>query len=206
MAISNYQSNVIKQVYGNEIINQSHVSSTEVENYYKYNAHYNNSIESPDLLTNVASYHGFSPYPLTFERTELLDEEQISKIRIPQDIVDSHSAYFKILNEKDIDWENAYLKYSGDYQTCEPEKKIEYVELSTTLNGDKIQLNSTPKENNEYLFKRGITSYVNSTYELLNIIDYLLARIKALYFLYDVVKNQSIVMNNYKDQLAKINS
>ena len=41
--------------------------------------------------------------------------------------------------------------------------------------------------------------------ELLNVIDYLLSRINTLYFMYNVVKNQSIAMNNYKDQKSKIN-
>lgn len=206
MALSNYQSNAIKQIYGDGIINQSHVSNTEVENYYKYNSNYNNSIESPDLLSIVSSYHGFSPYPLTVSRIETIGEDMMNRIGLPQTVVDSHLAYFKLLNEKDIDWENAYLRYSGNYQTCDPENPIEYKELSTILNDDIVELKSIDKSTgNEYLFKRGISSYINSSYELLNVIDYLLSRIKTLYFMYNVVKNQSIAMNNYKDQKSKIN-
>lgn len=201
MALPDYKSNIIKQIYGNEIFNNSQATNTEVENYYKYNSNFNNCIEFPDTLSIVASYHGFTPYPLTVNRTESLSDENMSKIGFPITIVNSHLAYFKLMNEKDIDWENAYLRYSGNYQTCDPEKPIEYKEIIAELDeNDKMVL--TKHERNtgdQFLFKRGLCSYINNSYELLNIIDYLLLRIQALWFMIGVIKDQNINISMYRD-------
>jgi len=201
MALQDYKSNIIKQIYGNDILNNSQTTNTEIENYYKYNSNFNNCVEFPDLLSIVASYHGFTPYPLTVARTESLNEENISKIGLPITIVNSHLAYFKLMNEKDIDWENAYLRYSGNYQTCNPEKPIEYKEIIAELDeNNEMQLIKNDKDTGEqFLFKRGLCSYINNSYELLNIIDYLLLRIQALWYMIGVIKDQNINISMYKD-------
>ena len=183
-----YQSNVIKQIYGDKFINNKYTTTTDVEYYYQYNSKYNNCIEVPDLLTIVSSYHGFTSYPLFVDRATCLPQD-ISKIRFPESIYKEHSAYFKLVNDKDIDWDNAYLRYSGDYQTCNPEQPIEYSEFVVQKGNDNnIQLITNDKTSNEYIFSRGLCSYINNTYELMNIIDYLFIRLKTLKFLFNVVK------------------
>lgn len=205
MALENYQSNVIKQIYGDDVINQNNVSVNEVENYYQFNAQYNDCIESPDLLTIVSSYHGFTENSLSGIRNESVPAENINKIGIPSTVVNNHLAYFKLLNDKDIDWENAYLRYSGNFQTCDPEKPIEYLEFTAQTGEDNmVHLTSTKKTTgNDYIFDRGLCSYINNTYDLMNIIDYLFIRLKALKFLFNVVKEQHTNMSIYREDQEK---
>ena len=204
MDLLDYQINTIKEVYGNYINDQKYVTKSEILNYYNYNSNFKNCIESPDLLTIVSSYHGFTDYPLTVNRNENISNKDISKIRISEEIIKSHLSYFKIINEKDIDWENAYLKYSGNYQTDELERPIEYKQLIANLNSDnKYELDAIDKNTfNSYLFTRGLPSYIANTYDIFNIIDYLFVKLNALKFLLKVVKEQHENVATYKTNPA----
>lgn len=203
MALSNYQANAIKQIYGDKIINNKYTTVSQVENFYN-DDNYVNAIELGDQMRIYSSYHGFTKYPLTAARTEDLGADVISRIGISQSIIDSHASYFKLLNDKDIDWDNAYLRYSNKYQKSYPELPINYIELIPELVNGKIQLNKIEHTTSDFLFERGITSYINNSYELMNTLDYLLRRIDALYFLFREVKKQHIAISNYKEQLGKL--
>lgn len=91
---------------------------------------------------------------------------------------------YKILSAKDIDFENAYLKYAN--QTHDYHAPIEYYELSVKDN----KIYTYERINDSYIFDREISPYVNNTYDLLNIVDYLCNRINCLNFLLEVIKEQ----------------
>jgi len=95
--------------------------------------------------------------------------------------------YYKLISAKDIDFENAYLKYAAqtpDYHA--PLKYHEYMMVD-----DEPQW--IEQTNDTYIFNREITPYINNTYDLLNIVDYLCNRVNCLNFLLKVVKEQKVV-------------
>jgi len=98
---------------------------------------------------------------------------------------------YKLISAKDIDFENAYLKYAQpSYDYDEP---ISYYDLTIDNNG---KLNTTEcTTGTTYSFNRAITPYINNTYDLLNIVDYLLNRVNCLNFLLEIIKEQKNVAN-----------
>lgn len=206
MALTKYQANAIKEIHGDDLISNSN-SISEIEHYYENNSNYNNVIESPDLLTMYSSYHGLTPKPLTSKRLDTLNEDIINRIGIAQYIYDRYISYFKVLNEKDLDWENSYLKYT--YNQLDLSTSQDYVELNTVYDeaNNKVNLIATEKNTgDEFKFVRGLTPNINNTYDLLNTIDYLLNKIRFLYFMYNVIKNQYINVSNYRERLSEINT
>ena len=104
--------------------------------------------------------------------------------------------FYKLISAKDIDYENAYLKYahlSNNYN--EP---IDYYELSAKEQTNTI--NEIEKTNSSYIFDREITSHINNSYDLLNIVDYLLLKFKGLNFLMEVIKNQRTILKQINEQ------
>ena len=95
------------------------------------------------------------------------------------------------MNIQNIDFENAYLKYAKpSYNYDEP---ISYYDLSLDDNGKLVV-----KECNTgytYSFNRDISPYINNSYDLLNIVDYLLNRVNCLNFLIEIIKEQKNVAN-----------
>ena len=105
---------------------------------------------------------------------------------------------YKLISAKDIDFENAYLKYANqmhDYH--EPinyyELKNEWDEISHTYVFSENEINDS-----QYIFDREISPYINNSYDLLNVVDFLLNRVNALNFLMRVIKDQKAVINTIK--------
>ena len=67
--------------------------------------------------------------------------------------------------------------------------EVDYEKLSIEYEDGKPKITSETMTE-EFNFDREVSPYISNTYDLLNIIDYLLYKIKAIYFILKVVKDQ----------------
>lgn len=205
-----YKANIIKAIFPDEYSNADGLSPEIIERYYKADNIYLNAFQVPDQLTNINSYHGFSknitkvgesfvhyfPDSSITYTTPLIDASEI-------DVDEINSSYHKILMGKDIDWDNAYLRYSP-LSFKEQEKPIIYWDIDPNTGQKKVigvdpetGEDITEETTSSYMFYSDIPTYVNHTYDLYAIIDYLLLKIKALQFMLAKVKSQRENMETY---------
>jgi len=102
--------------------------------------------------------------------------------------------FYKLISAKDIDYENAYLKYAT--QIHDYHEPIKYYDLE--LSYDMSYYTGNEISESTYIFDREVSPYINNTYDLLNVVDYLCNRINALNFLMDKIKKEKVVINTVK--------
>ena len=192
MDLSNYQANAIKKIYGKDSwINNDNTTIDDVIKFYTANHEFSNTIEVPDMIKTQSGIHGLTKYPLKKTRTEDLDSEntyEISYIKINEDIINAKIAYYKLLMSKDIEWEKAYMPSFNNIKKLNL-GEVDYEKLSIEYEDGKPKIASETMTE-EFNFDREVSPYISNTYDLLNIIDYLLYKIKAIYFILKVVKDQ----------------
>lgn len=176
-----YQYNSIKSIYGKGTLdNLSTITETIIDEYYKYNHRINsNGIQFPDKIDSINSYHGISSYTYI---SQIIDSENYPKVSLQK-----YKNLYKILKAKDIDWDNAYLKYLSIQKNYN--EPIAY-QVFDKENG---KIDETTYFCYDYIFDRELcnnTYTINSTYELINVIDYLFTRYNALRFELNNVKGQ----------------
>lgn len=187
--MADYKHNSIKAIYGkNTIDNLTNISEKSIEDFYKYTHRINSKgIQIPDQIYTINSYHGFSSYTSYISNSKKENPNpnlvnQYSKISYQQ-----YADRYKLIKGKDIDWDNAYLKYLSVQKGYD--QPITYY----VVNPDTHELDPNSYICNDYIFDRLLSnnSYtINSTYELLNIIDFLFTRYNSLWFELRNVKNQ----------------
>ena len=189
-----WQLNSILDLYEGKNNNQT---VNTAKNYYINHNSIKNGVILSDKMTPVNGMHKISNAYYYYDNNDYLIDDPYSNkpyskfypilLNDPDNYVENN---YKILSGKDIDFENAYLKYAN--QTHDYHAPLEYYELS--INDGKIQHKEIINE--DYIFDREITPYINNTYDLLNIVDYLCNRINCLNFLLDVIKEQKSINNN----------
>lgn len=193
--MDNYQKASILQIYGDNI-NTNQLSLAE--NYYIQHSTILNGIEVADKITPINSAHSIN---------NIIDESTFNTINkdnlsyTPLLVKNYHKnvdKLYKLISAKDIDYENAYLKYVSN-QISEYKNPITYLELIPIKENDKIvDFDIIEKQTYSYLFTRGITSYMNNTYDFVNILDYLLNRYNALKFLMTTIRAQRDLVDTKK--------
>lgn len=197
--INDYQANSIKTIYGHDTyIERDNVTNNEILDFYQKNMNYNKTVEIPDKINSMCHSHKLTDFPLTKPRTTDLESDkhyEISYIAIDPDIIRENKKCYKLLSEKELNWEYAYLPnlLFKDVNL----NRIEYnvFEINTDNNNVTISVNPTEKL---YDFDNKLPNNIYNTYDLMKVIDYLLLRIKVLYFLLGVVKDQKSKMNTYQ--------
>ena len=196
-----YQKNSIKSIYGKGTLdNLSTLNEKIIDEYYKYHHRINaNGIEIPDKIYTINSYHGNSSYSYIADYNK---ENTIMDFKnYPEISLSKYKNFYKLLKAKDIDWDNAYLKYLGIQKNYDQPITYYVVDDNT---GEVID---TPYFCYDYIFNNELCSNsytINSTYELINIIDYLFTRFNALHFELNNVKGQRDAKKNAQDQLSTI--
>lgn len=185
----NYQLNSILDIYGG---NKQNIDTAT--QYYIMHNNIPNGIVLSDKVVPVNNMHSISNTYYYYEdndydikNMDYPDPRPYSKY-CPLLISYENSYYikdkYKLISAKDIDYENAYLKYAN--QTHNYNEPISYYTLSKNNDIISVEENTTY----DYIFGREITPYINHTYDLLNIIDFLFNRVNCLNFLLDVIKKQ----------------
>lgn len=201
-----WQANAIKQIYGNSSLNNT-FSISDVENYYLKSNIYKNATEIPDIVV---------PLGYQYVYTDDNDDEQIGyafshAIKNPvstnpnivvssvsDDYYKGMSSYYKLLDSKDIDWDNAYLRYSHQLTDS-----VDNLECSKPISYEKIDITTgkpyhNTYTNSAYIYIHKIPSYINSTYEFCQVLDYINNRLKAVRFMVEIVKEQKATIEQYK--------
>jgi len=201
--IDKYKANAIKAIYWEDPDDNTNISTNEIYDYYVNDILSENAIEVPDRITNQENVHQLSKNHAHDDDYSSLVGDVITSLVSTKEEHDKHSSYYKILDSRDIDWDNALLKYSEEYNENSNElnggKKprlvdpIQYKKLTIDEINSKIVIENDTTS--DYVLDHGIYKRINSTHELLAIIDYLLLRVKALYFELDKVKIQHQVKN-----------
>lgn len=181
--MDNYQYNAIKAIYGKDTITNL-VTNSDIDNFYKYNHRINaNGINIHDKVCINNNYHAFSSY---------IESNDNSPNNYPRMSINEYEKYkdlYKPLKGKDIDWDNAYLKYLSVQKDYDQPITYKNIDMNTG------SLEQTEHYNHDYIFNKGLSESnykINSTYELINIIDYLIIKYHSLKF----------EMNNLKQQLS----
>lgn len=185
-----YQKNAIKSIYGNGTLdNLLTVSDAAIKNFYEYTHRINsNGIEVTDKICTVNSYHGFSSYTVNVN-----DDAEI----YPLISYNNYKYLYKLLNAKDIDWDNAYLRYLSVQDYDQPYNEAFSYSI---INPETGKVFDTTYFCYDYVFDKYLcnNSYtINSTYELLNIIDYLFTRYNTLKFALKNVLSQREAKSEY---------
>lgn len=190
-----YQYNSIKSIYGKGTLdNLSTITETIIDEYYKYNHRINsNGIQFPDKIDSINSYHGISSYTYI---SQIIDSENYPKVSLQK-----YKNLYKILKAKDIDWDNAYLKYLSIQKNYN--EPIAYQVFNKKIG----KIDETTYFCYDYIFDRELcdnTYTINSTYELINVIDYLFTRYNALRFELNNVKGQRRDKEEYAGQMSHV--
>jgi hypothetical protein len=190
-----YQYNSIKSIYGKGTLdNLSTITETIIDEYYKYNHRINsNGIQFPDKIDSINSYHGISSYTYI---SQIIDSENYPKVSLQK-----YKNLYKILKAKDIDWDNAYLKYLSIQKNYN--EPIAY----QVFDKESGKIDETTYFCYDYIFDRELcnnTYMINSTYELINVIDYLFTRYNALRFELNNVKGQRRDKEEYASKPSQI--
>ena len=191
--MNNYQKATINDIYGDgnpEFINNA-------DFFYKTHNVIKEGIELSDKVGTVNKMHAINSSYINYTSSsgnlrphEYQSNFDFYPLMSTQETIYTNNNY-KILSAKDIDFENAYLKYAKN-QESEYKNPIEYDVLYLDDNRDPVSEKHTT---DEFIFDREITPYINNTYDLVNIIDYLLNRMSCFYFLIDKIKDQRNILD-----------
>lgn len=195
-----WQLNSILDIYNGKENNQNIGSA---EKYYLEHNSIPNGVILSDKITPINGIHKISNAYYYFEENDYLVKPEENNrlpyskfypILITYDTNHIENNY-KLLSAKDIDYENAYLKYAK--QKHNYHDPIEFYELSLDQNG---QLSPNHQIDYTYVFDREITPYINNSYDLLNVVDYLFNRINCLSYLLNIIKDQKNISDNLNNK------
>lgn len=188
-----YQLNSILDIYGGKENGQT--INTANKYYINHNI-VNNGIVLADKIIPVNNMHKISNAYIydqnnSYDNISNYNNEfnKFYPLLINKENYYSTKNNYKLISAKDIDFENAYLKYAT-IQTHFNEP-LSYYDLSINSNGEIV---AEQKFSYSY-FDREISPYINNSYDLLNIIDYLFNRINNLNNLLKIVKEQKNIVN-----------
>ena len=111
--------------------------------------------------------------------------------------IEEYSKYkylYKPLKAKDIDWDNAYLKYLSVQKDYDQPIMYQNIDMETG------KLETQKHYTSEYIFNKGLCNSdykINFTYELVNVIDYLIIKYNSLKFEMNNLKKQISDKNDY---------
>lgn len=186
-----YKLNSILDIYNGTNNNQSLETAA---NYYIHHNTIPDGVILADKVVPVNNMHKISGAYYYYENNLYnTTSYEFIPLLINQETSVAYHNNYKLISSKDIDYENAYLKYAN--QTHDYNKPIEYYELVSQETNSGMKTVPVLRTNSTYTFDRQITPYINNSYDLLNTVDYLCNRIKALYFLIGVIKEQRNMSN-----------
>lgn len=187
----NYQLNSILDIYEG---NSNQNTNTALDYYINHNV-IPNGIVFSDKISPVGGMHAITNTYYYEKNNEFANSEFTPLLAYSYFKLDSNSRnFYKLISAKDIDFENAYLKYATQIHGYK--EPIEYYELNYVEGNNSIT--KEEKSESSYIFNREITSHINNSYDLLNVVDYLLNRVNALNFLMRMIKEQKVVTNKIK--------
>lgn len=186
-----YQLNSILDIY--QAVNQT--KQTALDYYINHNIIKNGIVLSDKIspingmhsIKNTYQYNVENNYDEAFSFYPLLTHSYFNTSSEGKN-------FYKLISAKDIDYENAYLKYAT--QIHDYHEPIKYYDLE--LSYDMSYYTGNEISESTYIFDREISPYINNTYDLLNVVDYLCNRINALNFLMDKIKKEKVVINTVK--------
>lgn len=186
--LDNWQGEAIKQIYGNSIINKQGITINEIERFYIQSEVYQNAIETPDMIVPYQNNHAIQ------KPTNEASDINLNTSQVSYQLMNALSlnSYYKIIDSRDILWNNAYLRYAAKQSDCS--NKIEYQRIDETTGRP---FNNSYYETG-YIYKDKIPSYINSSYNFLHVLDYIMNRCKMVDFMINVVKEQRTNINKYK--------
>ena len=161
--MNNYQKATINDIYGNG-------KSEFIENadfFYKTHNVIKEGIELSNKIGTVNNMHAINTAYINYQSPigtlkpyEYQDNFNFYPLMsIPETIYINNN--YKIISAKDIDFENAYLKYAVN-QESEYKNPIEYDELYLNSDNEPVAEKHTT---DEFIFDREITPYINNTYD-----------------------------------------
>ena len=190
--LEKYQLNSILAIYDGYKNNQT--TETAAQYYITHNSIPNGVVLS-DKMVPVNGLHTISYAYYYVEDNDYDTTDNMSKpyshyypllLSYENQYVENN---YKLISAKDIDFENAHLKYANQKQKYN--EPFEYHEV--TINSNNV-IEAIPKTCSTYIFGREISPYVNNSYDLLNIIDYLFNRFNCLSYVLNIIKGQKNVM------------
>lgn len=193
--MNRYQKACINDIYGTG--NDNFINNADV--FYKTHNVIKNGIELSSNISPINNVHGISytyiNYTSSFDNVNKPYQYKENfkfypLMSIPETLYINNN--YKLLSAKDIDYENAYLKYAA-YQISDYKLPVSYTDVHIDQETNLPVINSYTTD--EYIFNREISPYINNTYDLLNIVDYLLNRVNCFYFLLDKIKNQHTLLD-----------
>ena len=185
--LSSWQGAAIQQIYGNQLINYPNASIDNIERYYLNSSIYDNSIETPETLTPYNGNHSIVKPTIgvgTFN-------DNSSKVT-GRFYEGNLYSYYKIVNEKDITWDNAYLRYVAR-QSNSIKQPLAYNKVDPTT-GKRFGQTYYAYD---FIYEDQIPTYINYSYQLVQTLDYLIDKTKMISFMVDVVKEQRNALNMY---------
>ena len=193
--MNRYQKACINDIYGTG--NPDFIDNADM--FYKTHNVIKNGIELSSKISPINNVHNISYTYINYESSfDLIPKPYQYKenfsfyplMSIPETLFINNN--YKLLSAKDIDYENAYLKYANE-QISEFRNPISYTDVYID---DETKLPVVSNQTTDsYIFNREITPYINNTYDLLNIVDYLFNRISCFYFLLEKIKNQHSLLD-----------
>lgn len=190
--ISSYNIEAIKSIYKDDTPDNS--NNDYIEENYLNNHIYFNAFQVPDKIVGLNGVH-------TFSRNRS-NGEIGSHSSINSSIMNKHMpyAYNQILLSKDIDWDNAYLRYM-DTSSIKSNQPFTY----HLLNDEGKTIQENVKEEYEQWTedegeKQFPSQYIKSTNDLMNVLDYLFDRYNRLHTLMNIVTTQNEIINSKTQQ------
>ncbi len=191
--LENWQSEAIKQIYGNSIINKQGITSSEVEKFYIQSEIYQNAVQIPDKLIPYYNNHAIQ------KPTNEASDVNLNTAQVTYQLMNALNltSYYKIIDGRDIIWNNAYLRYTAKQSDCS--NNIEY----QRINEETGRPFPNSYYESGYIYKDKIPAYINSSYNLFHTLDYIMNKCKMVDFMINVVKEQRLSMNKYNTNHPK---
>lgn len=178
--------NAIKNIYGTELMKNSNVPESDIEKYYVNSLIYKNAIEVPIAVVGKDGKHAIKN-PTT-EASNVQDTAKVSQV-YNRDIL----SYYKVVQSKDIDWGNAYLQYATGQSKMEGGFNYQKINSAT---GKPYEIEYFC---NSYSIPDNVKNTVSTSYDMINALNYVMNKLKATWFMVNVVKDQ-------REQLSIFNS
>ena len=210
-----YKAAVIKAIFPKEYENSINLSDDIIEHYYKTDNIYLNAFQVPDQMSNINACHGLSKNIRTNPNipsgqigtdssnifvTPIVDNNYNGPLHM--DINEVNTSYHKIFMGKDIDWENAYLRYAPIAYNILNEP-IHYYEIDPNT-GQIIE--GSEGYSHDYIYNTNIPTYINNTYDLYTIIDFLLLKVKSLRYALNIVIKENAHIKEYNNKIENQNN
>lgn len=167
----------IKKIYGDDLMKNSNISESEIEKYYVNSLMYKDSIEMPNTVVGKDGKHGIKN-PTT-EASNIQDTAKVS-----QEYNKSIMSYYKVMQSKDINWGNAYLQYANNQSKMEGGFTYQRIDQTTGKPFDVLYICYS------YSVSDNLIDRISTSYDMINSLNYVMNKIKATWFMVNVVKDQ----------------